>query len=267
MSNPDLTKGQPDIVEQGDRIAAEYPKEFFGLQIKFALRLSEVGKVPLGDALLYYTSLFRTFGAGRHLDRNNPDWQHFILAQGTPDSDAWTERAYKFYLDGKDKLENQLEKEYTQFGCFTYDYNFFEKAISIHFNKNDSGNKSPLSDEDLEQRKAELKQMFEHIKKHCPNAERVRGDSWLYNLAKYKRIFPSAYTANLEPSPDPYSNLNIWGQFLQGNRQIREQSTQIFKEGLEKATYKEEVLASFPLKALKVGCDIGVFYNELGIVR
>jgi len=262
MSNPELTISQANGPEQAERRTADFPKDFFALQIKFAQKLSEAGKVPLGDALLYYTSLFRTFGAGRSLDRNNPEWQHFILFHGNPDL---AERAYKFYLTGKEKLQAQMDREYVQFGCFSYDYNFFEKTIYIHFNNNDTDENSPLSDEKLGQRREDLKRMFENIKSDHADTKYVKGGSWLYNLPKYRRIFPEKYTTDLKPENNPYSNLNTWGQFLDKNRQLNKGAVSVFTDRLGKAANKEEILGSFPLQALAASCDISEFYRELDI--
>jgi hypothetical protein len=44
--------------------------------------------------------------------------------------------------------------------------------------------------------------MFAHIRQHVPQATAVRGNSWLYNLEAYRRLYPPAYTAVLPESAE-----------------------------------------------------------------
>ena len=107
--------------------------------------------------------------------------------------------------------------------------------------------------------------MFTHIKTNHPEAQEVQGGSWLYNLEKYQSIFPSEYTSNLQPSPHPYRGQAAWGQFLDRNNKIRPKVASLFLEKLQIAKTQDEVLDSFPLKALRAGADIRYFYDYFGI--
>ena len=117
----------------------------------------------------------------------------------------------------------------------------------------------------MEKRKQELKTMFEYIKEHHPEAEYVQGDSWLYNVGKYKEIFPSEYGAHLEPSKTPYLALATWGQFLDRNHQTKPDAFDSFKQRLQMAQTWDEVLKSIPLVPLRAGTSIENFYRDLGI--
>jgi hypothetical protein len=119
--------------------------------------------------------------------------------------------------------------------------------------------------DDIEKRKQELKTMFEYIKEHYPEAEYVRGDSWLYNLENYKKIFPSEYSANRDPSRTPYLALSTWGQFLDRNHKTKPEDFNSFKQRLQAAQTWDEALKSIPLIPLRTGTSIENFYRDLGI--
>ena len=107
--------------------------------------------------------------------------------------------------------------------------------------------------------------MFEYIKAHHPEAEYVRGDSWLYNVDKYKEIFPSEYSAHPELSHKPYLALSTWGQFLDRNHQTRPEAYDSFKHSLQAAHTQDEVLKSIPKRPLQVSTNIENFYRDLGV--
>jgi hypothetical protein len=55
--------------------------------------------------------------------------------------------------------------------------------------------------------------MFAHICYHVPEARTVSGNSWMYNLEAYRRLYPPQYTATLPISEeDEFQYLALWGQ-------------------------------------------------------
>ena len=149
-----------------------------------------------------------------------------------------------------------------KFGCFQHEYNEQEKTVYMHFGNREKKD-SPFAN--IEKRKQELKTMFEYIKKNHPEAEYVRGDSWLYNVDDYKKIFPSEYSANLEPSKMPYLALSTWGQFLDRNHKTKPEAFNSFKQRLQAAHTRDEVLNSILKMSLRVCTSIDNFYRDLGI--
>jgi hypothetical protein len=239
----------------------EYDKEFFELQIQFAKKLSEVSGTPFPELFLNHTGLYHFFRLGKVVDGNNPVWQEFI-SQGDQNM---AERAYDLYLNAERARESSPENKKPRrmkFGCFQHDYNEQEKTVYIHFGNREEKD-SPFAD--IEKRKQELKTMFEYIKEHYPEAEYVRGDSWLYHVKDYKKIFPSEYSANPESSKKPYLALSTWGQFLDRNHKTKPEDFDSFKQRLQVAQTRDEVLKSIPLMPLRVGTSIENFYRDLGI--
>lgn len=239
----------------------QYDKEFFELQIEFAKKLSEVSSIPLEELLLSHTGLYHFFRLGKVVDVNNAVWQKFI-SQG---DQGMADRAYDLYMQAERARESSPEHKKPRrmhFGCFQHDYNEQEKTVYMHFGNTEKWG-SPF--DDIGKRKQELKDMFEYIKEHHPEAEYVRGDSWLYNLEDYKGIFPSEYSARPEPSKTPYLALSTWGQFLDRNHETRPEAFDSFKQRLQAAHTEDEVLKSIPKMPLRVSTNIENFYRDLGI--
>lgn len=238
---------------------SEYPREFFNIQIDFAKRISEVSSMPLDQALLEYTSLYRRFNIGKKTDASNPVWREFIAS--IEDKDIH-EQVYDFYLKRQDVHLEKVEKK--RFGCFDCEYQPEEECVYVHFGNREK-NGGPLDDVNLEKRLEELKDMFEYVKKSCPKAKVVKGSSWLYNLPKYRRLYPPEYTQNSKPTSRHFTGLSGWGQFLDKNMQIKSRESVMFKERLASAGTLDETIDSFPLKTLKVEANVDYFFRFYGI--
>lgn len=239
----------------------EYPREFFDLQIEFARKVAGVLGIPISQALLQYTVLFRRFNVGRSPNASNPVWQEFIA---TITDENLSEQVYQLYLKKKD-IELKLDPDKKKFGCFTFEYKPEERCVKIHFaNKDDDG--SPLDDKNLFKRLAELKSMFEYVKKNYPNAKIVRGGSWLYNLSKYRRLFPPEFSRDAQPATRyHFDGMSAWGQFLDQNMKIKPDQAKLFRERLNNAESLDQLEDSLPLQVLEVGDYIEDFYNFYGV--
>jgi hypothetical protein len=251
-SKPAINSATQPIRIEG-REEKEHDKEFFALQIQFAKKMAEVTSEPFFDVLLKNTNLYRRFGLGKASDPNNPVWKKFI----SHGEENITDRAYQLYLAEKDNAPKKLE-----FGCFKYKYVPETKTVFIHF-YNKEKTDSPLKDQ--EKRKQELKTMFEYIKQNHPEAELVRGHSWLYNLEQYRSIFPSEYTQNMQSDEKPSVGLSTWGQFLDRRLKTRPDLVEAFLNKINSAKTKQEILDAFPNKVMLPQTDIENFYKYLNI--
>ncbi|MFZ2523002.1 MAG: hypothetical protein WAW92_01310 [Minisyncoccia bacterium] len=257
-----MTESNSELPDQNKKSKGKeskgYPREFFDIQIKLARKLSEISGRPINDVLLNNTNLYKRLIGGGKPDSSNPFWQEFI--SGIEEQDL-TNYTYQFYLRFKDR-RIQTDKERLTFGFFRYDYDPDSKIVHIHFDPKQTPG-SPLGD--TEKRRQELRQMFEYIKKNHPDMEKVKGGSWLYNVKKYRDIFPPEYTSNLGEYDSKYQGFSIWGQFLDRNTEIRPEKVKEFIESLDGAKNEEEILQAFPLRPLSASTSITNFYNFLGI--
>lgn len=107
------------------------------------------------------------------------------------------------------------------------------------------------------------------IQKEFPECEIVTGDSWLYNIEAYKRLFPESYTAQTEVDTDVQAvgSGRLWGQFQDSHQGLKQELANVFLNNLralEEVT-PQTVLAAFPYQALKVQGRVGDFYEKYGI--
>jgi hypothetical protein len=209
----------------------QYPKEFFELQYKFALKLSELNKIDLSKALLDYTNIYKLFGIQDwDFDKENPVWLEFL--SGLKTTNDVIEYIYNFYLQ-KFQSHNFSNDE-IEYGCFSFDYSPDKKRINIHFENHDNPEPGALSKERMDTRKSELKEMFEVIKTQHPDAEKVYGHSWLYNLHSYTRLFPESYTKDKKVDHNCFRGIGLWGQFINSNKEVRVEMKERFLEKVSK---------------------------------
>jgi hypothetical protein len=233
------------------------PKRFISIQLAFARRMSELSGSPISDTLIDCTNL-RTL-LNIHVTNESasdvPEWQTFLGGLDTAnDADQW---AYSHYLE-KEKTEPELEDR----SCFWYSYPFRDQPkVRLHFSNADRSGHGALSLERTDARQAELIEILTEIHTKHPDAETVRGGSWLYNLDPYCRLFPPEYIASRKPVGYELQFWALWGQFLRGGFRISEEAVQQFLESVERAATAEECEQSFPYEVLRPECDIQHFYQ------
>ena len=189
--------------------------------------------------------------------RTQPLWQEFV--DGLRRQSGRVNWAYEFHLN---HLLSPKKPEGVRFGCFYYDYHF-RPTIRLHFGNPTTG--SVLNKESVEMRQYEIRSLFKHIKHHHPEAEQVRGSSWLYNIEAYQRLFPPDYVESARPAGYETGFFSLWGQFLRGDRQVREDMARKFLDCLSEATSVDGCMKCFPFEVLRPGCAISAFYRFYGI--
>lgn len=232
-----------------------YAKRFFEIQIRLAERLVQLTNENLGTVLLKHTVFRQLLGVSLQGEDHllDPTWQEFV--EGTAQQSDRTDWAYNFYLNHPEPAD---ESEQPRFGCFTYDY-YFQPVVRLHF-----GNltyDSVLDKGSVATRQAELNRLFTHVQQHHPEAERVRGSSWLYNIEAYRRLFPPEYVVTAKPVGYETGFFSLWGQFLRADRSIRESAANQFLACLAIQTDVDGCMKCFPHQVLRPECPIHVFYS------
>lgn len=227
---------------------------FIELQIRFAQRLVELTSEPWAEILEKHT-VFRQILGMPYGDaiKAQPLWQEFVsgIAQ-QPDRAQW---AYEFHLR---HLPRPGKSDELRFGCFSYDY-YFQPVVRLHFGN--PTNESVLGRESVALRRAELTSLFRHIRQKHPDAERVRGSSWLYNIEAYRRLFPPAYVNTARPAGYETGYFSLWGQFLKANRSVREDAAEEFLSCLKMQASFDGCLQCFPYQVLRPECSVNEFYQ------
>lgn len=231
---------------------------FFEFQLQFAQHLTKQFHLSLSDALYNYTTFSTVFG--------DDNWTEYVThLEGVPDVNAWT---YQWYL--KVRLEDPKPHDtifhgHPLFGCFYYLVRD-ETIIRIHFTKNDALSLRPLSHERMTTRQNDLRAMFHHISNHVPTVTTVLGNSWLYNLEAYCRLYPPAYIAGLPVSDEAeFQFLAFWGQCFDYKWNPKPTITQVILENLKMTKSLHHLRWCFPYQALQPSCAISAFYKFYGI--
>jgi hypothetical protein len=226
-------------------------RELFSLQMEFAARVAKVKQIPLAKALLFHTCLYRRMGLQHPLKEDQTLWAEFlqtINSKGGSQDDAYAFAAA--HAEQKESSES----------CYSYQYDEEKKIVYIHFANNDKDPRGPLSDDRILARLAELKAMFTEIRKNHPEAETVSGNSWIYNVPNYRRLFPPSYTKEPQATPFGYTGTSVWGQFIDRKGNIREKEASEFLRRLEQVKEEDDLPKAFPLPQLGVTGDIRDFY-------
>lgn len=236
-----------------------YPRSFFDLQIRFAEGIARRFSLSLNDALSQYTPFAVTLPA-----ETEQAWQQVIelIMTGSSPLDA----AYRWHLahaEAEPPLQPDADsfRGLPMFGCFYYavDNN---GSIRTHFIQNDVSGVSALSHTRIAERRAELRRMFQHIHKHLPAATTVMGNSWLYNLPAYRRLFPPSYTHSFQENTDGvFHQIVLWYQCVDRFWEVRPNITSILFERLERLTDLADLRHCFPYQRLRTSAPISDFYK------
>jgi hypothetical protein len=149
------------------------------------------------------------------------------------------------------------------FGCFSYTV-LPGQRIRLHFHNAETQDTSPLSQERLPARIAELTAMLTHIKAHVDQPTTLIGGSWLYNVDAYRRLFPPAYLASAHVAKDEFQYLTLWGQFLDRRGQVKAPLAVHFSECLNQTRDVSDLTNCFPFQVLHLESSIQQFYSFYG---
>lgn len=184
-------------------------------QLAFAERLRTLRNEDRDHGLLHYTNLHRRFGYGVPSAEVSPaGWLAFLeAARRAPDSDALVDVAQRHFVLGTD--ERPLGG-HAVFGCFSFTTPGADGRVRIHFIDRESNpDAGPLALVNLSRRRSELARLTRAVITRHPEATHIRGRSWLYHRASYRRLFPPAYVATRTTVDEGlgFQGGSCWGQF------------------------------------------------------
>lgn len=240
--------------------AVAFDKDFFDLQFSFAEIARELSGASLEAALLEYTNFYVRFGFGRSFDANHEGWQRYLAGLRTAaDGRAWTYRVYLTELEA-----GAAPLVAATFGCFSYELRD-GNVVRLHFHNSDSPDSSPLGTARMHRRRAELTDLFAHMRAGASRDIQVVGASWLYNLRVYRRLFPPAYVSSARPIRGAFRSMPLWGQFLDRRGTVRSPISEPFLRAIAHASSLGDLGECFPLQALAVAAPAHEFYRFYGL--
>jgi hypothetical protein len=241
-----------------------YPQAFLDIQLTFARKLAQLSGQPYHEAILRQTALYRILGLDWSMDPQNPVWQQFLAAiAGESDIAA---AVYRFYSERVAQgLVPEYETSRPHWGCFSYELLADLKAVRLHFSSLDTSGFGPLSHQRQQARLSELREMFQYIRQAHPDAERVKGGTWLYNRQEYCRLFPPEYGASARVERPALIARGLWGQFLRHGNRMNEELTARFLSNVESLQDAAAYAGCFPYQNLVTEAPISLFYAFYGL--
>jgi len=244
-----------------------YSKEFFKIQLAFAIRVKELKNISLEKALFDFTMLYKVLKLPRPIDPENKEWLAFVELFSIHELNV--DKAFDFYRATREIKHKSTDQKQTEkwFGYFRYEIEAEDAAISIHFDSGRNTDKSPYSRTEINERRNEVQQLLKDVVKSHPNIHNVRGAaSWMYNLPIFNELFPKEWINSATAVVDKFDSLALWGQFLRRDGTVREDIATAFYDSMEKATSEEQLYRSFPYKVFKLGYidiyNLLAFYNK-----
>jgi hypothetical protein len=244
-----------------DRVRVDRLHDWFALQLELAEVLAAKSGVPLEAAFTFYTNLCRRFGFDRPAPGVEcaPQWTAFVRRLVTLQTTA--ERVALTADFAHERLPHWPTTA-GRFGCFNFDPPR-DGAVRIHFFPNDTeGGSGPLRRKKCAKRVDELATMFAFLRRNHPDARYVVGNSWLYNIEAYRRLFPPEYIASvkLHDAPRDLAGGSWWGQFIDHAGNVRADRARIFRERL-RTLDPAALWKLFPMPAMSARAAVDVFYR------
>jgi len=236
-----------------------YPPAFLEIQVSFARRMAELSGQPVRESVRRNTALYRILGLDWSLDPHDPVWQRFVgeLHDDGTEFDA----AYRVYAERHAQgLIPDHDTSRPHWGCFSYEYHPDAHAVRLHFADLDTTGAGPLSTQRQDARLTELRAMFAEIRQEHPDAERVKGGTWLYNRAEYRRLFPPQYGESARVDHPHLIARGLWGQFLRHGNRLNEEFVTRFLARLAELRDAVGYAACFPYQSLLTEAPIQLFY-------
>ncbi len=247
-----------------------YSKEFFALQLSCAHKLANRFRRNLDDILYDYTTFARSIELTpeRPYDQSNPVWKGYIegLRRAVDDAE-WTHYYYSNHCAKDPTSTDEAFNGNMLFGSFYFVLRD-NRVVRPHFIKlgDDTSPNSPISKERLAESLANLTSMFQYIKDNVSGAKTVKGNTWLYNLEAYKRLFPPEYTAQMVANESrEFQFLSLWGQFFDRNWQVKNLLANELLNRIDALNSLANLRFCFPYQSLMPELNIQAFYDFYGI--
>ena len=264
----------PEAFSQEMRLSQDY----FELQVEYAFQVQRITHGSFEDVVAHYTNIMTVMYSGGETPAESFASVEAFRASCQPFIESKdVSHITRLIYDHSERVVRLHEKKEHPFGCFSYGRTLITEPnstltspgdeVRIHFTNLDNRAGGPLSSNKIDTRKRELCLMIKAIRKDNPDTDlTVTGHSWLYNLSRYRELFPKEYQESIAPEDpeNPYSKLTnysgLWLQFVKSDGSVNKPLAEEFLRKARAAATMEELLKAFPLKALEARAPISAFY-------
>ena len=224
--------------------------EFFELQIRFAIRAGAVAGLDVEEALLRYTNIYVRLGCGVVVDPSSPRWRSYL--GGITELDKLPGWTYELWERVGGRTSGPVL--HSRQGCFGFT-RASAQHVHLHFVAGENKGASALSPEELPARASELRELLSAL----PADTRVHGRSWMYNLKRYRSLFPYEYLETAVPIEPPWQRLPLWGQLLHADGSVRQGCRAYFLDRLALATDEAALQTCFRYPVYELSAPAAVF--------
>jgi hypothetical protein len=229
-------------------------RSFLALQRRFAERWAALAGIPDESAYLECTTWYRQVcGLGRDFDAHDATWRALLAALGAavdPDAvlHAWA-------------VDHERPMDHGPVIDFVWSPD--DRTVRLNFLGERSGDGSPLAARHVGERRREVAGVVRRATADHPDAEWLRGRSWLYNLEAYRRLFPEVFLAGLAPSEPDLQFLATWGQFLDSRWRLKADLAAALEERIRRAVTTDDLERAFPLPVLETRARLATVRQAL----
>lgn len=238
----------------------EFPIEYFGAQVYFAHKWSEVSGEDFGTTLLTKTALCRRItGSVSPTDEVLDEWNSLAASFGqVTDTHAVTQLLYQAYRENPKSVYVQP----THPGAFGYDYLAEDRTVKLHFTNPHRGER-PLSDENMGERRQEFRALLKNVRQEHPEAALLMSATWLRSTSHYQSLSPPDIDTpkDLMSADMKFAGNSVWGQFVDAFGNVNRRVYDQFIGSVDVATNLGELIAAFPYKTLQALDPIDKYYN------
>ncbi len=213
-------------------------RTFFATQQRFAERWAAVASVPIETAYLECTTWYHQAARlGRDFDPSHPDWQRLLAEVAASREPGAVVHAWAVACERPAEPGPVLD----------FAWSAEDRTVQLNFLGERSRERSPLSDAHLPDRRRELRDLMMRAANDHPEAESLRGRSWLYGLDAYRRIFPPVFLAGLAVERPDLQFLASWGQLLHRDGGSRSEIAARLLVAADAASTTTDLENAFPL--------------------
>lgn len=260
---PAMRHAQAGVAHGWEPMEGLYPLDYIRIQVVYARKMAELAHRELADTLLDQTALYKMLGAQGDFDAADPIWRELLARlDAKADVEGLARALHAYYLERAQEMATHRVQhgDDRQWGCFAFDWRPQRRAIRIHFTNQDAPEPGALSHQRMAIRLAELRAMFVAVRQERPDAERVIGASWLYNIEAYRRLFPATFGASAAPTEPGFQYRALWGQFLRSDWSLNMERADELLGKVAHLTDPAQAAGCFPFQVLQTHAPIAAFH-------
>lgn len=236
-------------------------KDYIDIQVNFVKKLCEIDRAPYALYFMFYAD------APLLLKIDYKTWhpntaQYLEFCEVIKDTKNLTEIIFE-YASEKER-QNPVQPYLTNPYGFFHSHIIKGVTLEMHTLSELPMEKDKvhfLDHRRFEETKDKLYKMIKDQKEKYPTLKYVMGNSWLYNIESYKRLFPNEYLATAKPNTYTFHGYALWGQFLNKELEVKPDIKEEFYKKLERSSSFNDCMDAFPYKVLSLKSNIEMFIN------